>query len=213
MKRSVTFLVDIENNWFESYLKKFNFKNNKRYKFSISKNYRNIKNKDIVFILSYTKILPSSFLIKNKLNLVVHSSKLPKDRGFAPLTYQVLKNKKIIYNSLIEAKEKVDSGNIYLMNKFRLDGTELYEELREKQAKSIINLIRKFLIKYPKVQSKKQKGKTNFNKKRNIDDSQLNINKSIKSQFNLLRVSDNNRFPSFFKYRKKKYLIKVFKDD
>ena len=59
---------------------------------------------------------------------------------------------------------------------------------------------------------KKQKGKGNFNKRRTKKDSEININKSIKSQFNHLRICDNDKYPAFFKYKNNKYLLKIFKE-
>ena len=161
--------------------------------------------------MGYGRLLPQSFLNKNKLNLVVHESKLPKDKGGAPIHYQVLKNKKKIYISLIKASMKIDSGDIFLIDSFNLKGIELMNELRSKQAQGRIKIIKKFLKKYPNIKSFKQKGKSNFNRMRNSNDSEININKSIKSQFNLLRICDNERYPAFFKYKNHKFILKIFK--
>ena len=84
-------------------------------------------------------------------------------------------------------------------------------ELRSKQAQGRIKIIKKFLKKYPNIKSFKQKGKSNFNRMRNSNDSEININKSIKSQFNLLRICDNERYPAFFKYKNHKFILKIFK--
>jgi methionyl-tRNA formyltransferase len=46
---------------------------------------------------------------------------------------------------------------------------------------------------------------------RNASDSEININKSIKSQFNLLRICDNEKYPAFFKYKNCKFILKIFK--
>ena len=212
MKYKATFLLDKKNKWIEIYLKNFNFKLNNKFSFKITNNYKTIKKQDLVFVLSYTKILSDSFLKRNKLTLVVHSSKLPRDRGFAPLTYRVLQNSNIIFFSLFQVVKKVDSGNIFLRTKLKLNGTELYDELRKKQAETILNLIKKFLIKYPLIKSSVQSGKTNYNKRRYPRDSELDINKNIKSQFNLMRVSDNEKFPIFFYHKSVKYILKIFKD-
>ena len=212
MKYKATFLLDKKNKWIEIYLKNFNFKLNNKFSFKITNNYKTIKKQDLVFVLSYTKILPDSFLKRNKLTLVVHSSKLPKDRGFAPLTYRVLQNSNIIFFSLFQVVRKVDSGSIFLRTKLKLNGTELYDELRKKQAETILNLIKKFLFKYPLIKSSVQSGKTNYNKRRYPRDSELDINKNIKSQFNLMRVSDNEKFPIFFYHKSVKYILKIFKD-
>lgn len=211
-KYKVTFLLDKSNLWFEKQLKKHDFKLNNKYIFKISKNPKNIKNQNIVFPLSYTKILPEDFLQKNELILVAHPSKLPKDKGFAPLQYQILKNKNKVYMSLIKAVKEVDAGPIYFQNSFVLNGTELSDEIRYVQGIQFLNIIKKFLIKYPNVKPTKQIGKGNFNKRRYPKDSQLNINKTIKQQFNHLRINDNELYPSFFYYKDQKYIIKVFKE-
>jgi methionyl-tRNA formyltransferase len=210
-KIKITFLLDKSNLWFEKQLKKYDFKLSHKYKFSISKNYKIVKKQDIVFPLSYTKILPNQFLKENKLVLIAHSSKLPKDKGFAPLQNQLLKNKKYIYISLIKAVPKIDAGPIYLQEFFYMDGTELIDEIRKKQGIALLNIIKKFLIKYPNVSFKKQQGKSSFNKRRHPKDSRLNINKTIKEQFNHLRINDNEIYPSFFIYKNTKYLIKIYK--
>ncbi len=211
-KYKVTFLLDKSNLWLEKQLRNYDFKLNNRYIFNISKNLNNIKNQNIVFPLSYTRILPKSFLQKNELVLIAHLSKLPKDKGFAPLQYQILRNKNKIYMSLIKAVKEIDAGPIYFQNSFILNGTELSDEIRNIQGMQILNIIKKFLIKYPKVKSKKQIGKGNFNKRRYPKDSQLDVNKTIKQQFNHIRVNDNKLYPSFFYYRGKKYIIKIFKE-
>ena len=64
IKYKITFLLDTSNLWFEKQLKNFDFKLDSKYIFKISKNHNNIKNQDIVFPVSYTKILPESFLQK-----------------------------------------------------------------------------------------------------------------------------------------------------
>ena len=135
-KIKVTFLLDKNNLWFEKQLREFDFKLRNKCMFKISKNYKNIKNQDIVFPLSYTRILPDNFLKKNKLVLIAHPSKLPRDKGFAPVQYQILKNKKKIYISLIKAVNKVDAGPISIQNYFHLNGTELSDEIRKKQGMS-----------------------------------------------------------------------------
>ena len=62
------------------------------------------------------------------------------------------------------------------------------------------------------IKSKNQIGKGNFNKRRHPKDSQLDINKTIKQQFNHLRINDNEHYPSFFYYKGQKYLIKIYNE-
>ena len=144
--------------------------------------------------------------------LVPHSSKLPKDKGFAPVSYQILRNKNKIYFSLIKASKKIDSGPIYFQSFFLLKGDELIDEIRSISFLQDLKMIKKFLLKYPNVKSKKQSGKGSFNKRRHPKDSELDINKTIKQQFNHLRINDNELYSSFFYFKGKKYIIKIFKE-
>ena len=211
-KYKVTFLFDKKNLWFEKYFIKNDFKLNYKYIFKISKNQNKVVDQDIVFPLSYTKVLSKKFLKKNNLVLIVHPSKLPKDKGHAPIQHQILKNKKKIHISLIKAEERPDSGHIYLQDFFDLNGSELFGEIRQMQAKKYLSIIKKFLIKFPKVSFKLQRGESSFNKRRGPEHSELNIHKTIKQQFNNLRINDNEFYPSFFYYKENKYIIKIHKD-
>ncbi len=213
MKRlSITFLLDKKNNWISKYINFRSFKNSRKYYFKVKRELHLIKNQDIVFPINFTKILSKRFLKNNKLIMIIHASNLPEDKGFAPMTNQILKGKNEIFFSLIKADAKVDSGDICFKTKIKLDGTELYDELRKKQAFEIKKMIQKFLKDYPNVSFTKQKGLGSFNKRRRSNDSKLNIEKSIKSQLNLLRVCDNENFPSFFYYKNRKYILKIYKE-
>ena len=212
MKKKVTFLLDPANLWIEDALKKYNFKLKNKFNFKITKNLRSVKNQDIVFPICYTKILSENFLKINKLVLIVHPSKLPKNKGFAAVQHEILKNKYKIFVTMLKANKKPDNGPICLQDYFTLDGTELMNEIRKKQSTTYLRIIKNFLVKYPKISFKKQKGKGNFIKRRTPKDSKLNIYKSIKDQFNNLRISDNELYPSFFYYKKIKYLLKIFKE-
>lgn len=59
--------------------------------------------------------------------------------------------------------------------------------------------------------SKLQIGKSSFYKKRNPNNSEIKIKKSIFTQFNLLRIVDNKSYPAFFKIYGKKYILRISK--
>ena len=209
-KIKVTFLIDDNNIWFSKYLKK-NIKTNKRYIVKFSNKINTVLNQDIVFFINLTKIIKKVFLKRNKLNIVIHASDLPKDKGGAPLQWQILKGKNQISLCLFEAKKKIDSGDIIMKTKINFDGSELNKELREKQSQIMIKLIKNFLDIYPNLNMKKQIGKSTLNRLRTPQDSEVDINKSIKSQFNLMRIADNDKYPLFFYNKGKKYILKIYK--
>ncbi|MBF0300016.1 MAG: methionyl-tRNA formyltransferase [Oligoflexia bacterium] len=166
-----------------------------------------------LFILSYFKIIPTSFLELNKYNLVVHESYLPRGRGWAPLFYQILDQVNEVPMVLFEAKENLDSGDIFFKKNLILNGTELNEEIREKQAQATIELCLTFLKNYPTLVPEKQKGTPTYYKKRTKKDSELDINKTIKEQFNLLRIVNNDEYPAYFYFKDKKFIIKILSTD
>ena len=213
-KLKIAFLLDPSNCWLKPYLLGSNFfkKKNKNI-FKLFTSFKKIKNYDFVFILGFTKILKESFLKKNTLNLVVHESKLPKGKGFSPVVWQILEKKKKIPICIFKAETKVDSGKIYFEDQIYFNGTELYDEIRSKQAAATIRILNKFLKNYPKIKSRFQKGKSSYYRKRVPEDAKININTSIKKSFNKLRIGNNESWPSYFYFKKKKYIIKIFKAD
>ena len=92
-----------------------------------------------------------------------------------------------------------------------MQGHELIEEIRIKQALKSFNLILKFLNSNPFPSGKRQKGVSTFYSRRSHIDSALNPNKTILDNFNLLRVCDNNSYPAYFIYNKTKYVLKIEK--
>ncbi len=172
------------------------------------------KNYDINIILSYYELINEKYLSYSKHNLVAHESNLPLGRGHSPLYWQILKSKKNIVTTLFECSKNVDSGYIYYKKKYYYPENLLFNEIKEKQFSNSLKLVLKFLSYYKKNNkppvAKKQLGKVTYYKKLKKIDSEININASIKSQFNRIRISDNDKFPTFFFYKKKKFVLKIY---
>ncbi len=169
---------------------------------------------EIVFIISYHNIIEESYLKLHKHNIVIHESALPKGKGWAPMFWQVLEGKNKIPFTMFEAGNGVDNGDIYFQNTLVLTGYELNEELREKQARFTINMCLEFLQSYSTLcLPREQSGVESFYAKRTPKDSELDIKKSIESQFNLLRIVNNNDYPAFFELGGRKYTLKIEEKD
>ena len=167
---------------------------------------------DILFILSYHHIIERKYLQSNKHNIVIHASDLPKGKGWSPMFWQILEDKNEIPFSMFEASNGIDNGDIYMKSILSLTGYELNNELREKQAKHIIEMCLEFLKNYQKYKiPTPQKGDETFYPKRGMKDSKFDINKSLKEQFNLLRIVDNINYPAFFELDRHKYILKIEK--
>ncbi len=164
---------------------------------------------DIAFFLSCFNIVTKEFLAKNKHNIVVHESDLPKGKGWSPMTWQILEGKNDIPITLFEASEKCDAGDIYFKDSIKLKGDELIEEWQALLGYKTIELCLKFVNSYENFEPVPQIGEESFYLRRTPKDSELDINKTIKEQFNLLRVVDNERYPAYFVYRNKKYILRI----
>ncbi|MGB9498865.1 MAG: formyltransferase family protein [Dissulfuribacterales bacterium] len=172
-----------------------------------------IEQGDIVFYLGCGQLVPKEILKKNKHNLVVHASALPEGRGWSPLTWQIIEGKNEIPVTLFEAVEALDAGQIYLQDVIIFDGTELIDEMRKHLAEYSFEFCLKFINVYPAIISctRKQNGEPSYYPRRQPEDSRLNPDKTIREQFNLLRVVDNKRYPAFFDLNGQRYLLKIEK--
>ena len=209
----IQILVDNKNSWIIPYVIKLKNDIISKYNYEVIliSEQDDVKKGNILFLLSCEKIFNKLDL--NDYNLVVHESNLPEGKGWSPLTWQVLEGKNRIPITLFEAVEKVDSGRIYLQSFIELTGKELQTEIKNLQGKMTIDLILKFLENVDHIKGQDQEGDSSYYRKRSPKDSELDINRSIKNQFNLLRVCDNERYPAFFKIHNEKFIIKIFKEN
>ncbi|MCK4823394.1 methionyl-tRNA formyltransferase [bacterium] len=176
-------------------------------------NVHSIPEGDFVFYLGCGQLVPPTILARNRHNLVVHESALPKGKGWSPLTWQILEGKHEIPITLFEAVEKVDDGIIYLSGLMKFQGTELVDELRKVQAETSIQMCLRFVEEYPDivVNGIVQSGESTYYPRRGPEDSRLDVDKSLREQFNMLRVVDNDRYPAFFEMAGKRYFLKIEK--
>jgi len=208
---TVAFLFDRTNGWIWEHFP-HQFDDLKKFKVHKTFDADSIRNFDIVFVLGYTKILSGDFLTSNKLILVVHESNVPNGKGFAPVQWQILEGKDEITVSLLEVVEQVDSGDVVAQKKLVFDGTELYQEIRSKQAQATYDVISGFLTQYPMIVKQPQVGEGSFYRKRSPSDSELDLDQTIREQFQLLRVCNNDAWPAFFIKDGQKYVVKIYKE-
>ena len=208
----INILCDNPNSWFWDFGNEFIKGLQKNHDVHLARNQGELVKGDIAAFISCTTIVDNKNLKLNKSNIVCHPSKLPKGRGFSPIAWEVLAGCDELSFTLFEANEYVDDGLIYLVKTVDLEGTELNSDLRNIQAKVTFELINVYIKNYPNIEGKKQIGKPTFYKRRTKDDLELNIDKTLNSQFNILRVSDNKNYPAFFYFKGQKYVLKIEKD-
>ena len=165
----------------------------------------------ICFYLSYGRVVNDSLRQKHDHNLVVHESDLPEGRGWSPLTWQILSGAQKIVVTLFEAIDKVDAGQIYSQRTIQLQGDELVDDLRRLQVDATFNLCSKFINEYPGLlyKARSQQGVPSFFPRRLPSHSQIDIDLSLRDQFNLLRVCDNVRYPAWFECAGTRYKLQI----
>ena len=167
---------------------------------------------DILFLVSCSQMIRNAERKKYTATLVLHASDLPKGRGWSPHIWSILDGANQITVSLLEASEPVDSGAIWLKTNFTLEGHELLPEINAKLFAAELLLMTQAVEQFEAIKPIEQVGDPGaYMSKRSPADSQLDPNKTIAEQFELLRVVDSQRYPAFFGYRGKQYLIKIEK--
>ena len=166
---------------------------------------------EIGFYLGCVKITPPEVLARNKKNLVIHASELPKGRGFSPLTWQIIDGINTIPVCLLEADERVDEGAIVYREYIKFDGSEVLGELHTKLGAMHVSLAGRYLAAPTLPTGHDQVGEATYHERRRPDDSRLAPDKSIAEQFDLLRTVHNDKYPAFFDFRGCRYVLKIEK--
>ena len=170
---------------------------------------------DILFLISCSEIVRAIDRKKYKKTLVIHASDLPRGRGWSPHIWTILGGASEITVSLLEADDKVDSGDIWKKIRVTVPNHALYEELNNVLFSAETSLMDFAVANFSKICPEQQNSDIapTYFPRRSPEDSELDTEKSIKEQFNLMRVCDPLRFPPFFYLHGHKYRIKLEKFD
>lgn len=208
----LTILVNNPEGWVQPLAKQLVEKLSQSYRASYVEQTPDVPQGDAAFLLGCSRIVPAEIRRRNRRNLVVHGSDLPRGRGFSPIPWQVVEGQNRIPIVLFEAEEELDAGPIYFRDVIELDGTELIDEIRKKTWEKIEALITRFLESHRTVSPVPQEGRPSFYSRRSRKDDELDPNKTLASQFDHLRIVDNDRYPAWFSYRGQRYILKISKD-
>ncbi|MBH0067369.1 MULTISPECIES: formyltransferase family protein [unclassified Pseudoalteromonas] len=209
----VTLICSDENHPVFRWLQKWKAENEHYHAINLHTRLAEINNRgNLLFLVSCSEIVTKAHRNMFQHSLVLHASDLPKNRGWSPHVWSVLNGENNITLSLLEAEDKVDTGLVWKKTKIKLNGTELYDEINQKLFDAELQLISWACKNLDSVTPKPQNNSAaNYLPKRTAKDSELDISKSLESQFDLLRVCDPNRFPAFFNIRGCKYKVKIEK--
>lgn len=194
------------------FLEKWKTSNSNHHNISIVNNSSEVKSGDILFLISCLEIIKMDIRSRFKHTLVIHESNLPHGKGWSPVQWQILNGSNSISVSLLEAVDKVDSGDIWKKEIVELEGHELADEINEQIFPIKLDLM-DFAVKNMNSINKTVQKEINepYFPRRTPEDSEIDITTSISEQFNLLRIADNERYPCFFNYKGHRYKISLTK--
>ena len=181
-----------------AYLDKWAEKN-KNHQISIVHSKKELISGDILFLISCSDIISKLERGRFKKTLVVHASDLPHGRGWSPHVWEIINGATDITLSLLEAEDKVDTGDIWKKISVPIPKTTLFDEINELIFDSELALMDFAIENYNTIEPRKQPNVDGTCwSKRSPKDSVIDINQTISEQFDLIRVCDSKRFPAYF---------------
>ena len=197
---------------FSSLQKDFNFNLIHVTKVSDSENLEILKNAklDVLFIIGWHQIVPQTVLDSSKINLGIHSSLLPKDRGSSPINWQIIRDEHQGGATLFHLTVGVDAGNIVDQEPYSITEIDNVATVYEKATLSSLNLLEKNWndIHLSNLTSLKQdENKITLNKQRRPNDGLIDWSKSSKDCYNWIRALTSPYPGAFTFYKNKKIYL------
>ena len=198
------------------YLSRWIDENNSKYEIQLINRISEAKGHgDILFLISCSEIIKAEHRDKFRYTLVLHASDLPEGRGWSPHIWDIVNGRNELTLSLLNAEDSVDTGDVWQKNKIQLTGSELYDEINDLLFNAELALMSWACEHIDNTQAVPQlitDNKTQYYRQRKANDSELDPECSIASQFNLIRVCDPNRFPAYFYHNGQKYTVTVTRE-
>lgn len=167
---------------------------------------------DLIIVIAYGIILPSSFLTIPKYGCInIHVSLLPRWRGAAPIEHALLAGDDVTGISIISVSPKLDAGDILMQESFALDKDINRDEL----TLNLTNLGKKTLMKTlpllfdnKLIRKKQDESKVTYAHKFLSEDRKINFYNSSDEVFNHIRAH-GPKPGSWFTYKGER--IKIIK--
>ncbi|MES2413942.1 MAG: formyltransferase family protein [Pseudomonadota bacterium] len=196
-----------------AFLQRWIDKNRESHQISLVHKRKELLGGEILFLVSCSEIVSATERAVYRATLVLHASNLPLGRGWSPHIWQIIEGARDITLSLIEAEDKVDTGRIWHQAIFSVPKHALWNEINERLFTAEIELIDLAVQEFDTVIPKSQDIATvpTYYPRRTPDASKLDVERSIASQFDLIRVCDPIRFPAFFELYGHKYKLTLEK--
>ena len=209
----ISILCSDENHPVNAFLQPWIDQNRNSHQISLVRKKKELLGGEILFLVSCSEIVSAADRAVYRASLVLHASNLPLGRGWSPHIWQIIGGAQDVSLSLLEAEDKVDSGRIWHQTTFPVPKHALWDEINQRLFNAEIELIDLAVHEFDTVIPKPQDIATvpTYYPRRTPDASKLDAERSIASQFDLIRVCDPTRFPAFFELHGKKYKLTLEK--
>lgn len=162
---------------------------------------------DVYIVVAFRILPPEVFSIPTLGTINLHASLLPKYRGAAPINWAIIQGESETGVTTILIDAKVDTGNMLMQKKVRIEDDmtagELHNVLAEVGADVLIETINKLSSGKLKVETQDNSLATKA-PKLNKEMCHINFNQSAKNIYNLIRGL--NPYPAAFFYHNAKQI-------
>jgi len=168
---------------------------------------------EVLFLISCGEIITKKDRDQYGHTFVLHASDLPKGRGWNPHIWAVVNGANEITVTLLEAEDKVDTGAIWGQLVVPIPKHLLWNELNEALFDAEFKLMDMLVDSLGSIQPRAQAEdvEPTYYRLRRPSDSELDPQRSIAEQFDLLRVCDPDRYPAYIQLNGHRYTVKVEK--
>ena len=95
------------------YLQEWIRKNDKYHEINLAYKKSMLSGGDLLFLISCNEIISPEDRQKYSKSLVIHASDLPRGRGWSPHIWQIINGAEDLTITLLDAEDKIDSGDIW----------------------------------------------------------------------------------------------------
>lgn len=165
---------------------------------------------DIVFVVGWSQILGGKALSTAKWVVGAHASKLPANRGSAPINWSLINGEVQTGNTLMELLPGVDTGDILEQKVFDITPFDscktLYDKVAETNAEMVVEFCKKIrtgeVIKQPQTTDE-----DTILLRRRPEDGEIDWNRSSKEVYDFIRALTRPYPGAFFYFGSKKCVI------
>ena len=174
-----------------------------------------LTNGDFLFLVSCSEIIKSQHREKYEHTLVLHASDLPQGRGWSPHVWEIVNGGEAVTLSLLEAEDKVDTGRLWLKRLIPVSKIALWLEVNQMLFQAEIDLMKEAVERYSEIEPYPQRldVEPTYYQRRTPADSELDPQKTIAEQFDLMRMCDPQRYPAWCEILGQKYKVILEKLD